>query len=634
MGPPQSGHAGSLVTEPSPPRWPKISVILGGAQDSPGTRHTARSVAAGDYPGEIQLLTGGLGEPGSPAAIANAHAAEASGNMLMMLPPGATLDPPCLRRLVDRLLTDDRLAAVGPEWRGPDGARVASASYSSAPAEIRPLLDDLFGGDPADRLPLDLAPVGSMLTRTKQFFAIGGYNLDLDDTLYSGADFGRRLAESGGGVSVEAGAVAFVPHPPAGPYRLPAYGLASPLQEPMSPQRGARRRPHRVLWAAAHLPDRDRSGIDARQFEMIESLARSGAEVLVWAEHDSGTHPVGRELTAAGVRWIAPPPDRRWDLRHQPGSGTWLRDLLGGVDWDSVVIGEPRLAGWIAPQVRAVAPQARTVVDLGTVRFTDAYDSEVDTADPADILPGIADIDAVVAANAADATVLERAFPGLPAFVFGALGRHSTGAASADGGLLFIGDLFHRPNLLALEWWMDDIAARVEARLGYAVPLRVVGHGSEAHRAVWDHPSKVDIAGWQPDFSSELSRARLLVVPLTMLTGTGGRIASALAQGVPVVASSPAVAALSASLVDLVHQGKDAATLADTIALLMSDDSAWEAAHRRIASVDIGALRESRTASLAEWLDGIPPSTGGPVVAVPTRTPRTRPAPRRQHRAS
>jgi hypothetical protein len=367
---------------------------------------------------------------------------------------------------------------------------------------------------------------------------------------------------------------------------------------------------------------------------MIKSLARSGAEVLVWAEHDSGARPVGKELTAAGVRWIAPLPDRRWDLSRQPGSGPWLRDLLSGVEWDTVVISEPRLVGWIAPQVRAAAPRARTIVDLGTARFAAAHETDTDAADPADILPGIEGIDAIVVASAADATVLGRAVPGLPVFVFAALGRRSVANASPDGGLLFIGDVFHRPNLLALEWWMDDIAARVEARLGQAAPLRVVGHGSEAHRAVWDHPSKVDIAGWKPDLTLELDRARLLVVPLTMVTGTGGRIASALAHGVPVVASSPALAAVAPGLADLVEHGVDAADIADKIAHLMRDDSAWEAARARIASVDIGALREEQTASLAEWLDGITPWSGDDAAATAIRTRRTRPALRRRRRAS
>jgi hypothetical protein len=367
---------------------------------------------------------------------------------------------------------------------------------------------------------------------------------------------------------------------------------------------------------------------------MIQSLATSGVEVLVWAEHDSGARPVGKELTAAGVRWIAPVPDGRWDLSRQPGSGTWLRDLLGGVAWDTVVVGEPRLMGWIAPQVRALAPRARTIVDLGTVRFASAHQTDTDPVDAANILPGIEDADGVVLASAADAAVLERTVPGLPAFVFEALGRGSKGHASSDGDLLFIGDLFHRPNLLALEWWMDDIAARVEARLGHPEPLRVVGHGAEAHRAVWDHPSKIDVAGWRLDLTAELERTRLLVVPLTMVTGTGGRIASALAHGVPVVASSHAVATLAPGLADLVHHGEDADAIADKITHLMGDDSAWEAARARISSVDIGALRKAQAASLAEWLEGITPSGGESAAAAPTRTRRTRPALRRRRRAS
>jgi len=609
------------VTERSSADWPKISVIIGGAQESPATRHTAGSVTAGDYPGQIQLLTGSVGEQASPAAIANAHAAEASGNLLIMLPPGATLDPQCLQRLAVRLLADDRLQAVAPEWQGPDGSRLDPGDYTAASIEIYALLRRLLGTVAAAPLPVDPIPGESMLVATKRFFAVGGYDLSLDDSPYLGADFANRLAGPDGAVAVEAGAVAFAPARPAG-------GPATATSADARPEpRDIRPRAHRVLWAAAHLPDRNRSGIDARHFEMIESLARSGAEVLVWAEHACSAHLVGRELTAAGIQWIAPPPDRRWSLGRPPESSRWLDDLLGGIAWDTVVIGQPRLAGRIVPQVLAIAPHARTIVDSGTARFG----APPDPADVQDLLRAAAGVDAVVVATASDATVLEQTAPGLRTFTFGALGRGSGGHGSIDGGLLFVGDLSRRHNLLAVEWWMDAIAGRVQARLGYDLPLRVVGHGSESHRADWNHPTKIDVAGWQ-DRTSEFNRARLLVVPLTMVSGTGGRIASALAHGVPVVASSEAVAVLPTGLAKLVHRGEKAADLADQIAHLMQDDAAWQAARADVAAADLGALRDAQAAALIEWLDVVAASPGLPAPSTLTR--RTRRALRRRRRAS
>ena len=609
--------------------WPKVSIIIGGTPESVATRHTANSVGAGNYPGEIQLLTGSPGKEGSPASIANAHAVEAAGGLLMMLPPGATLDPRCLRRLVERLQVDERIPAVAPRWRGPDGAGLAPDSYSSVAPAIRPFLEDLGVGAGQPHLPLDLAPVGSMLTRSEEFLAVGGYDLTLDGTRYLGADLGRRLSESGGGIAIETEAVAFAPRSPDGLYRLPAYGLASRFGASAGPDKPPG--PAKILWAAAHLPDRDRSGIDARHFEMIEALARTGAEILVWAEHYSGARPVGKDLSAAGIRWIAPPPDRRWDLGRRAGSDTWLRDLLGGIPWDTVVIAEPRLAAWITPQIEAIAAQARTVVDFGTVRFANPS-SGSPAGEIGDVLPGLKGIDGVVVASATDVDVLDATAPDLPALVFTALGRESTAGAAPDGELLFVGDLFHHPNLLALEWWMDEIAGRVEAHLGRPARLRVVGHGADAHRAVWNHPAKVDIAGWQPDLSAELNQARLLVVPMTMVTGTGGRIASALGHGVPVVASVPAVAALPPNLAGLVDIGEDAADMARKIAHLMSDNDAWETARARIATVDIPRLREAQAATLGDWLDGIAPSPEAAGAAIRTRSSRR--ALRRRRRAS
>ncbi|NNC93837.1 MAG: glycosyltransferase family 4 protein, partial [Acidimicrobiia bacterium] len=465
-----------------------------------------------------------------------------------------------------------------------------------------------------------------------EFAAVGGYDLTLEGTRYLGADLGRRLSASGSGVAIETTAVAFVPHPPDGLYRLPAYGLASRPGETATARPDIAPAPARILWAAAHLPDRNRSGIDARHFEMIEALAGTGAEVVVWAEHDSGARPVGQDLSATGIRWVAPPPDHRWALGERAGPDRWLRDLLGGVAWDTVVIAEPRLAGWITPQIASIAPQARAVVDLGTARFVapGAGDAPTDAIDS--VLPRLDGIDGIVVATAADARVLGAGAPGLPAFVFTALGREPTTGGGPTGDLLFIGDLFHHPNRLALEWWMDAIAAPVEAHLGRPAPLRVVGHGADAHRAEWNHPRKVDIAGWQPDLSAEFARARVLVVPLTTVTGTGGRIAAALGHGVPVVASEPAAAVLPGDLAGLIDIGEDAAELAEKIVRLMSDDDAWEAARTRITAVDFGGRRAAQATALEDWRGRLTASPGADDGPIPTR--RTRRARRRRRRAS
>jgi hypothetical protein len=339
---------------------------------------------------------------------------------------------------------------------------------------------------------------------------------------------------------------------------------------------------------------------------MIEALVDGGAEVTVWAEHDTGGRDAAADFHHLGVRWLAPPPDRRWDPHRPPRKGRWLRDLLGSRRWEATIIAEPRLAGWIIPQVRAVAPPTRTIVDFGTVRFPAAHLAGEPTTIDREMDPYGSD--GVITATGQDRTVMGRMDPGLPALVFSALGTAGGPGPASGGGPLFVGDLFHRPNLEALEWWVDAVAAGVEGRTGRPTPLRVVGHGSEAHRATWNHPGKIQVAGWKPDLQAELAAARMLVVPLTFATGTGGRISTALRCGLPVVASAAAAAVLPAELTGPVMVGTDADGVAGHVARLMTDDGFWEETRGRIAAADIDSLHRARTDGLREWIESLEPA--------------------------
>ncbi|MGI9649151.1 MAG: glycosyltransferase family 4 protein, partial [Acidimicrobiia bacterium] len=279
------------------------------------------------------------------------------------------------------------------------------------------------------------------------------------------------------------------------------------------------------------------------------------------------------------------------------------------------------------------------ITDLATVRFPAAHSREsgADRKEEAArrLMATFADADAVVAASRVDASFLQRSGSGRPTVTFEGLGDGSAENPPAlDGGLLFIGDLLHHPNLQAVEWWMEEIAALVQARAGSPIPLRVVGRGSEAYRRLWDRPDRASVAGWKPDLSREHAVARLLVVPLPYATGTGGRIASALAHGLPVVASAAAAAVLSPSLATLVAAGDNAGQMADHIHRLMTDDDAWLEQRRLIETADLAALRASRAAALTDWLEVVTagdwPGAGGRS----NRRSGSRRAPRRQRRAS
>jgi glycosyltransferase involved in cell wall biosynthesis len=364
-----------------------------------------------------------------------------------------------------------------------------------------------------------------------------------------------------------------------------------------------------ILWIVDHLPDRRRTGREARQLEMIAALTGAGAEATIWAEHGGDTVSSAEQLEGVGARWEAPPPDSRWTPGPAVRLSHRLEDLLSRT-WDVVIVAGPRHTAAVSLLLRK-GRGVPLIADLATVRFPTAHTREAPAKSKlraaGDLVKALTGADAVITASQPDASFLTDASPNRPTFTFGALGDDSGPSVvpSPDGGLLFIGDLLHHPNLQAVEWWMEELASLVHARVGGPIPLRVVGGGAEAYHRQWDRPDRVTVGGWQNDLSVEHAGARLLIVPLPYATGTGGRIASALAHGLPVVASSAAAAVLSADLAALVTTGQDARRLAGAIGRLMTDDDAWLEQRRLIEEEDFATRRLNQAMAFREWMAAI-----------------------------
>ena len=121
--------------------------------------------------------------------------------------------------------------------------------------------------------------------------------------------------------------------------------------------------------------------------------------------------------------------------------------------------------------------------------------------------------------------------------------------------LLFVGGFVHSPNVDAVLFFCREILPHVKRALP-DVEVTIVG----------DQPPKeitelgrddVVIAGWVPELSSVLDSHRVSIAPLRFGAGMKGKIAEALAAGLPVVTTS-----IGAEGMDLVH-GENA-MIADT----------------------------------------------------------------------
>ena len=606
--------------------WPPVTIIVGGDGTTPAARHTVASLAHTRYEGELQVLTGDEGEPGSPAEVSNDHVGEARGDYIMMIPPGTTLDPHCIRYLVERALAHPDTVAVALQWRASDGTVLEAGSHLRSSDEISPLfhgaeLPEWLGKAP---YPTAVSSRPSLFVRARDFFVVGGFNLALDGSPYQAAHFALSLTSGGGRIEVETKAVAFGPaSPEPAPGQL-VHGrntlqadfsdvldqlhYQSSIDADMSVLLGDQLG-SRTLWAALHLPDATRSGADARHLQMIEALIAGDDEVVVWSTHTDGSD--SGALDQRGIRWVAQPPAHRWDLTHDDGLFPWLEELMRQLHWDHIVIADPTLVPRIAPLVRRLSSDTAIIADLGSVRFPAAHNPTPGT-EPTSDLPALDHVDGVVAATAVDLSSLLHHHPEIPASTFAAMSHPTDSSPDPAGGLLFIGNLLHRPNAEAVSWWIEALAGRVEARLGTPTPLRVVGNGADLFGQVWNHPTKVEIAGWQPDLAVELAAARLFLVPLPYATGTGGRIAAAVAHGVPTVVSRPAATMLAPEIRALVHVGETADELADHVARLMTNDDEWRESVDQLRAANVSPTAQSK--QFVEWVAGL--TVEAPPVAV------------------
>jgi len=106
-----------------------------------------------------------------------------------------------------------------------------------------------------------------------------------------------------------------------------------------------------------------------------------------------------------------------------------------------------------------------------------------------------------------------------------------------DPEVIFVAGFDHRPNVDGVLWFVNDIWNMVKDRVPKA-RLKIVG--SNPPPAVLDlkYRPDVDVTGYVPDTAPYLDQAAVSIAPLRYGAGMKGKVAEALAAGVPVITTS------------------------------------------------------------------------------------------------
>jgi hypothetical protein len=140
-------------------------------------------------------------------------------------------------------------------------------------------------------------------------------------------------------------------------------------------------------------------------------------------------------------------------------------------------------------------------------------------------------------------------------------------------GLLFVGNSNHTPNVDALEWWVGEVAPRLDELVPGAL-LTVVGNDPHGHYAPFAGAG-VEVRGWVPETLPYLQGARVSVAPLRQGAGVKGKVGEALAAGLPVVTTAIGFEGMGLTKGRDVLVADDAADFASAVAALLRDDEKW-----------------------------------------------------------
>lgn len=619
------------------------------------TDFTIRAVAAvrrsiGDL--SIDIHVHDNGSPGGPGPVAdeldvrltrspenlgfgpamNQMAEAATGRFLLLLNNDTIVHPDAIRRMVDRATAESRCGAVVPLYR----------DFEGQPLELGGGLGEggrawqLFKGR---TLPMglvttahraDYGSAAAMLIARDVFLDFSGFDDVFAPAYYEDTDLCLRMAEQGLPTVVEPTAI--VLHHEGGTagtdvsHGLKAHqvrnrstfvtrwgdrladrgpvGLDRSVKAATEPAPGQ----PRILWLGPVLPRGDRDGGGRRTLEMLGALRAQGAGVAFYARAAQDPDRYGRELSALGIPWFGGPAATRWvGDRRVRSEYDDLGALLSAAPWDAVVMFTARFARRVLGQVREGAPDAAVIIDnadLHFLRHDRARELGIAITDPLtkdQELEAYLASDGVITSSAPEDEVLRREVEALDTHVFTVAPPEPRVLPPArDGSVLFLGNFGHPPNVDAVDYWHRDVGPRVSELVGRTVPLHIVGAATDGL------PSGplLDVVGWVPDLGPEFARARVFVAPLRYGAGTKGKLAEAMAYGVPVVTTPIGAEGFPPQVVDAMLIAEDADALARSTAQMLQDDDAWEQQRAAVADAarHFHGAHATAGARLSAWL--------------------------------
>jgi polysaccharide biosynthesis protein PslH len=151
----------------------------------------------------------------------------------------------------------------------------------------------------------------------------------------------------------------------------------------------------------------------------------------------------------------------------------------------------------------------------------------------------------------------------------------ASGFAARDAGMIVItGNMYHPPNVTAVDHFCREIFPRISRRVPSA-RLWLVGARPAPSVLKWAEDPLITVTGFVPDVRPYLTRARVSVCNVRLRIGTQTKVLEALASGTPVVTTAAGNHGIGAESGTHLYVADDAEEIADRVMALLRGEK-WD----------------------------------------------------------
>jgi len=334
--------------------------------------------------------------------------------------------------------------------------------------------------------------------------------------------------------------------------------------------------PRRALVVHTRMPAFDRDSGSQDIDNTIRFLLGAGWHVTFLAREEQG---VAEERHARRLREMGV-------ATHAGFTGA--ERILRSNRFDLAIVAFWELAAELLPQIRALSPSTRVVVnsmDLHFLRnarrsFGDGEDLDAAFAKEArEELNTYHRADAVIAVSEKERTLLAD-FVGDERVHTVPLGEdieRSPHPLATRSGMYFVGNFRHLPNREAVEHLCNEVLPLLDPALLERHPVSIIGNWLDRVTLDVDPTAPgVRMVGWVPSVVPYVERARIGVVPLLHGAGVKRKVIQSMMAGTPVVTTVVGAEGLDLARGEQALIASDATDFAAGITRLLTEDDLWQ----------------------------------------------------------